>query len=289
MIILSNGHAFEYMASSGALGFDGYGWPWEQPWRWINVLDPKLFTSVTKTLTLPPMEGNLRWYNPLRCLRLVRGGVINAVKLSNPGTKWWCEKIGPTVDSSKISLIASIFGEPDELAIMAAMLDKFDLVGLEINDSCPNIETGFLPDTAKTIAGIKAVKANSRLPLILKISVAHDVALIAKEAGCLIEALSINSVPWPIAFPGRISPLENLGGGGVSGKIAQPFTWEMVKKIANSTAIPAIGPSAWDFEDLEKLRIIGAKAISFGSVFIRYPWRPTLYIRRETKNKLIKI
>ncbi len=36
MIKLKNGYILEFLAASGALGFDGRGWPWEQParWRW---------------------------------------------------------------------------------------------------------------------------------------------------------------------------------------------------------------------------------------------------------------
>lgn len=287
MIRFSNGHAFEYMTASGALGFDGKGWLWEQPWRWIGLLDPTLFTSVTKTLTFRPTEGNLRWYNPFRCLRLVRGGVVNAVGLSNPGIGWWCKRIGPSVDSAKIPLVASIFGELEELAEMARTLSGFDLVGLEINTSCPNTETCILQDTARIIASCKAVKSNSSLPIILKVSVAHDVSQIVREAGNLIEAISINSVPWAIAFPNRQSPLENLGGGGVSGKAAQQFTWDLVKQLTGLTTIPVIGPSVWDFDDLRKIRNLGAKAISFGSIFMCHPWRPTLYVRKELKQMRI--
>ena len=283
MIRLSNGHDFEYMTASGALGFDGKGWPWEQPWRWIGLLDPTLFTSVTKTLTLRPTEGNLRWYNPFRCLRLVRGGVVNAVGLSNPGIDWWCRKIGPSVNSTKIPLVASIFGEPEELAEMVRILNDFDLVGLEINASCPNTETCILQDTARVIASCEAIKTNSRLPLILKVSVTHDISQIVKEVENLVEAISINSVPWAVAFPKCRSPLEILGGGGVSGKVAQPFTWSLVKKLAELTTIPVIGPGVWDFDDLTKVRSLDAKAVSFGSVFMCYPWRPTLYVQKELK------
>lgn len=283
MIRLSNGHIFEYMTASGALGFDGKGWPWEQPWRWLGLLDPTLFTSVIKTLTLRPMEGNLRWYNPFRCVRLINNGVVNAVGLSNPGVNWWCKKIGPSVNSTKIPLVASIFGEPEELAEMARILNSFDLVGLEINISCPNTETGILQDTAKVIASCKAVKSNSSLPLILKMSVTHDVSRIVREAENLVEAISINSVPWAIAFPNRQSPLENLGGGGVSGKAAQQFTWDLVKQLTRLTTISIIGPSVWNFDDLSKIRNLGAKAISFGSIFMCHPWRPTLYVQKELK------
>ena len=289
MIRLSNGHDFEYMTASGALGFDGKGWPWEQPWRWIGLLDPTLFTSVTKTLTLRPTEGNLRWYNPFRCLRLVRGGVVNAVGLSNPGIDWWCRKIGPSVNSTKIPLVASIFGEPEELAEMVRILNDFDLVGLEINASCPNTETCILQDTARVIASCEAVKTNSRLPLILKVSVTHDISQIVKEVENLVEAISINSVPWAVAFLKCRSPLEILGGGGVSGKVAQPFTWSLVKKLAELTTIPVIGPSVWDFDDLEKVRSLGAKAVSFGSIFMCHPWRPTLYVLKERKLKQTRV
>ncbi len=285
MIRLSNGHVFEYMSASGALGFDGKGWPWEQPLRLVGLLKPSLFTSVIKTLTRESTRGNLRWYNPAKCVRPISGGVANAAGLTNPGVRWWCRKIGPKVDSKKIPLVGSIFGEPEELAEMARMLDDFDLVGLEINASCPNTGTDILRDTAKVIASCKIVKANSRLPLILKISVAHDAEQIVEGVGDSIEALSINSVPWEMAFPGDESPLVKLGGGGVSGKIAQPFTWGLVKKLAGLTSIPVIGPSVWDFSDLEKVRNLGARAISFGSIFLRYPWRPTLFVRKERRRK----
>lgn len=285
MIKFSNGHVFEYMTASGALGFEGKGWPWEQPLRYMGLLEPSLFTSVIKTLTLRPMRGNLKWYNPTRCLRLIPGGVMNAVGLANPGINWWCKKIGPLVDSTRISLVGSIFGEPEELAEMAKMLNDFDLVGLEINASCPNTEADILQNTTKVIASCEVVRGNSHLPLILKISVTHDAEQVVGRVEGLIEALSINSVPWAIAFPNRRSPLANLGGGGVSGKAAQPFTWRLVKKLAKLTHIPVIGPSVWDFNDLKKLRGIGAQAISFGSIFLRYPWRPTLFVRKEQKQK----
>jgi len=279
MIKFSNGHIFEYMTASGALGYDGKGWLWERPLKLFGLLEPEIFTSVTKTLTLHREKGN----NPLKSVKRIFGGFVNAMALRNPGSIWWCEKIGPSVDSNKIPLIVSIFGEPEELTEMVRMFDRFDLVGLEINASCPNTKTDILQNTARVIASCKAVKENSRLPLILKLSVSHDIEQIVKGVGNMVESFSINSVPWAVAFPNKKSPLANFGGGGVSGKAAQPFTWSLIEKLAKSTSIPVIGPSVWEFDDLGKVRNLGAKAISFGSIFLRYPWRPTLYIRREKK------
>lgn len=279
MIEFSNGHKFEYMTASGALGYDGEGWPWERPLKWIGVLEPSLFTSVVKTLTLQPLEGNLRKYNPSRCLRFISEGVLNAVGLTNPGIYWWCQNVGSMVDSSRIPLVVSILGEPAELAIMANMLSGFDIVGLEVNASCPNVEE---QDTEGVIAGCKAVKGKTSLSIILKISVDHDIEGIVQGTQNLVEAYSINSVPWKIAFPNQKSPLFKLGGGGVSGKAVQEFTWGLVEKLVSLTSVPVIGPSVWDFKDLKILREKGAQAISFGSIFLRYPWRPTSFIRKET-------
>jgi len=281
MIRLSNGHSFEYMSASGALGYDGLGWPWEQPWRWVGLLNPTLFTSVTKTLTLRPTIGNLCWYNPFRSIRLIRGGVVNAVGLSNPGLEWWMQTIGHRVDSTRVPLIVSIQGTPEELSFMAVALNRFDLVGLEINASCPNTGMIAWPETENVLTGLAAVKARTRFPVILKLSTRHDVQTIVPAVEAQIDAFSINSVPWEQAFPAEQSPLYKLGGGGVSGRAAQPFTWDLVQKLVSLTTVPVIAPSIWEYDDLARVRQLGAQAVSFGSVFLRYPWRPTLFVRRD--------
>ena len=279
MIKLSNGHTLEYMTASGALGFDGKGYLWEKPLSWIGLLDPTLFTSVAKTLTLWPEKGN----HPLKSLRGIPGGFVNAMALRNLGIDWWCKKIGPTVNSKKIPLIISIFGELEELGEISRIFNDFDLVGLEINDSCPNTKTDILQNTAKIISSCETVKKYSRFPIILKLSVNHDVEKIVKGVNGTVEAFSINSVPWKTIFPNHQSPLEKFGGGGVSGKIAQPFTWNLLKKLTELTDIPVIGSSVWNFNDIKKLRELGAKAISFGSIFLKNPCLPTKYVKRDKK------
>lgn len=292
MIELSNGHRFEYMAASGALAFDGKGWPWERPLKWLGAFDPFLFTCVIKTLTYNPRKGNLRWYNysPFGCIRFLQGGTVNAVGLTNPGIDWWCKKIGPMVKREHGALVGSIFSDAphaseavNELVRMTWMLGRFDLVGLEINASCPNAGHDMIQNAEHVVRCCKAVKEKSRFPIILKLSVMHDIRNIILGIEGVVEALSINSVSWIHIFPRRRSPLAHLGGGGVSGKAAQPFTWELVKRLVEITSIPVIGPSMWEFDDIRRLREMGAKAISFGSIFLRYPWRPTLFVRKDKK------
>ncbi|HEY4504003.1 MAG TPA: hypothetical protein VJJ28_02755 [Candidatus Paceibacterota bacterium] len=85
MITLANGHKFKYMVASGALAFDGKGWPWERPLVWLGLIKPELFTVVIKSLTRTSRVGNLRWWKPWTCVRLIPGGSVNKVGLTNPG------------------------------------------------------------------------------------------------------------------------------------------------------------------------------------------------------------
>lgn len=295
MIKLSNGHQLEFVAASGSLAFDGRGWPWEWPLRWAGLINPHLFTVITKTILLYPRRGNLRWFAPWRVLKFVSNegkainpilaltdpsriaGVLNAVDLTGPGFEHWIKKDLPTIQRLDYGAIVSITGTEKECVEMAKRLNGLgNIKGIEYDSSCPsNMETG--ETTIKTCLAIQEV---SRLPLLLKLSYAQPYLEIAKETEGIIEAISINTVPWRIVFPDRDSPLAEYGGGGVSGKIAQPFTWQMIAKLARETSVPVIGPSIWEYEDIQCLKMLGASAYHFGTIFLPYPWRPTKYVKR---------
>lgn len=287
MITLSNGHRFEYMAASGALAFDGRGWPWEWPLRWLGFLDPKLFTIVAKTVTSKPRRGNLRWYNPFGCVRLLQGGAVNAVGLTNPGIDWWLVVAAPRAKRFGYAMVGSITSDDvDELVEMGRRMNDAALVALEFNASCPNSNSELMKNPDLVIEACERLKAVTKFPLLLKLSVTHDYKKIARVTEGIVEAISINSVPWSVAFPMQRSPLANLGGGGVSGKIAQVWTWKMLEDLAGATRTPIIASSVWEYHDIEKLRSLGAAVVSFGSVFLRYPWRPTAFVRRDSGKSL---
>lgn len=112
----------------------------------------------------------------------------------------------------------------------------------------------------------------------------------------LIKDGAVNKV----AFPDKRSPLHRLekrvggGGGGVSGKPAQRFNWEAVDKLAEQGVLPVIGPSIMQYEDIGKMRRLGAKAYSFGAIHLPSypiwlkPWtiftnpcKPTQFVERK--------
>lgn len=306
MITLSNGYEFEYMAASGALSFDGDGWPHEKyllspisrlagyinpKWEFFN---PSLFAVVIKTLTRDKRKGNFHLYWPWGCIRpiFLNGrfvGIVNAVGLTNPGIDSFWQEIAPAIDYGNRAVIASIFSDDmdmAELLEMAHKLNMFEFVALEINVSCPNTKKGIFVRSKKIIEVCESLKNMSRFPLILKLSVVHRTQMneILPEIQGIIEAISINSIPWKIAFPDIKSPLEQFGGGAVSGKIAQSHTWAFIRQLVKSTDIPVIGCSVWDCLDMVVLKEMGAKAISFGSIFLRYPWcpwRPTRFVKKD--------
>lgn len=282
MIQLSNGHSFEFSVASGALAFDGRGWPWEWPLRWTGLIQPELFTVVAKSLTLHPRRGNLRWSHPWSCVRSLKNGSVNAIGLTNPGIDAWIEKIYPQIIKRPWSMVASIAGESlQENCEMAIKLRHCTaLKALEINASCPNSPGELQSNAATVIDTCKVIRQSVALPIFVKLSVTQDYLKIAKALEGVVEAISLNSVPWSVVFPDRVSPLAQFGGGGVSGKLAQRFTWKMIEELSKQTSIPVIGASVWDFEDIEKLFQLGAKAIAFGSIFLSHPCRPTAYVKR---------
>ena len=286
MIRLSNGHRLDYVVASGSLAFDGRGWPWERPLVRAGLIKPELFTVVLKTLTHRPRDGNLRWYRPWSCVRLVSGGTVNKVGLTNPGIDWWCRDVGPKLDYQRVATVASIFGDAAELVDMTRMLNRFDLVGLEVNPSCPNTGHALL-ETETVIRGVEAVRAATRHPVIVKVSAAQDYRAIARGLVGTAEAVALNSVPWELVFPQARSPLWRLeravggGGGGVSGRPAQPLNWRAVREIAAEGTLPVIAPSIMDYDDLEAVRALGAGAVSFGAIHLLTPWKPTAIVQRE--------
>jgi len=217
---------------------------------------------------------------------LIPGGSVNKIGLTNPGIEWWCKEIAPKIDFENVALIGSIFGNEQELVEMAEILNHFDLVGLEVNSSCPNTDHP-IQDAETVVSDVRAVKRVSRHPIIVKVSVAQNCLTIARGLDGVAEAISLNSVPWEITFPGKRSPLWRLekkvggGGGGVSGKSAQKYNWLAVRYLARQGVIPVIGPDIMEPENVGRIRNIGASAISFGAIHFRTPWSPTAIVRSE--------
>ncbi|MES2985588.1 MAG: hypothetical protein V4686_00500 [Patescibacteria group bacterium] len=284
MILLSNGHVLKYVVASGALAFDAKGWWWEQPLRWRRRIKPELFSVVIKTLTYEETKGNLKMWKPWDCVRLLKnGGVLNKIGLTNKGIEWWLKKIAPKINFHEQAVIVSISGSREHILIMIKQLNHLPIKAIEINGSCPNTVSG-VTDSGYVIETFKQAKVVSKHPLIVKVGVTQDYMAIAEGVRGYAEAIALNSVPWHVVNPDKKSPLAKLkgaGGGGVSGKPAQEFNWPAAKELAEKNYLPVICPSIMEYEDLEKVDELGAKAYSFGAVHVRTPSKPTSIVERH--------
>lgn len=294
MIRFSDDFEAEYFVPSGIVGPDGNGWLHHKILKRLGLWDSSLLVPVAKTVTLQPIIGNWNG-NPWHCIRpssyyrLRPSGTVNFIGLTNPGFDEWKKKIGSRINAGKIHPIVSILGTPDELAKMAGELNDFDLPALEINASCPNTnDCSVINNVTRVIESCQIVQEISDFPIILKVSVAHDVDRIIPKVEKYCKALAINSVPYPMVFPTKQSPLLHLGsgGGGVSGLDAQSYTWALVKKLKEMTSVPVIAPSVWIYEDIAWLRnLYKVDAFSFGALALLAPWLVTKYIRMDLRRK----
>ncbi len=289
MIKLSNNHIIDFIAASGSLGFDGQGYWWEQPLKLVGLLDTNLFTPITKTLTYLPRNSNCRF--KFNCVKFIKNGILNSMGLPNPGIDKWI------TDNQNFNGIVSIYpGNDYHVKLMLEKLNQLPFIkAIELNVSCsnvlPNNDYCFDFDGYEIEQIIKETSSVTTLPLILKLSVTHRIENLFKSPSLYkcIEAISINSVPWSVIYPDKKSPLEKYGKGALSGKIAQCFTWPFIKQIRSKTNIPIIGCSVWEYNDIQKLYDIGCSAIGFGSIFLRYPWRPTQFVRKQCKIENIRM
>jgi dihydroorotate dehydrogenase (NAD+) catalytic subunit len=256
---------------------------------------------VIKTLTRHPRQGNLRWWKPWTCVRLIPGGAVNKVGLTNKGVDWWCDEVAPKIDFEKVKVIGSIYGSQSELWYMTEKLNRFPLVANEINVSCPN-SGDKLQESQMIIQTAKKIKQISRHPLILKLSINQDYLKIAEELYGTVEAISFNSVPWETVFPYDKSPLWRLqkkvggGGGGVSGQPIQTLNWQALEELHAQHLIPVIASSIMCYEDIFVVKALGAQAVSFATAHLPShpvwlkPWtiftnpcRPTSWVKQMAK------
>jgi dihydroorotate dehydrogenase len=289
--------------SSGALGFFGDGYWYHTVGRPFG-LNYDGATFVSKTTTLNARLGNMplqkdqitpRQFLP-DCIKvkLLDGVVLNSVGLSGPGAEWlFCSRKWQEREDPFFISFMSIEKTPIErMAELKAFVEIFEKylhgfhapVGLEINFSCPNVGI----DPAELVEEVKEsliTAAHLRIPLIPNFGPDIDVNStleISKHPFC--DAISVanslkygklpDHVNWKKLW-GERSPLEHLGGGGLSGKPLFPIIHDWLKAALRlEIKKPLImGGGILNKEDAYFLLRLGAKAVKLGTVGMLRPWR----------------
>jgi dihydroorotate dehydrogenase (NAD+) catalytic subunit len=198
---------------------------------------------VSKTITLEPRQGNpppRLWETP--------AGMINSIGLPNKGLDGFLASDLPELAQLPVPLVVSVMGfGRDELARLVAAVGQRDEVSmLELNVSCPNVETGLImgADPTETALALERVRPETAKPLIVKLTPnATDPGAVAAAAESVgADAVSlVNTLKGMALHPATGEPW--LGGrtGGLSGPAIRAIALEQVAAVASRVQIPVIG------------------------------------------------
>ena len=291
----------DVLGASGVQGFFGEGYWFHAFWKYFG-LNFSGMTFVSKTATFCPRPGNmpLENYHPRdffpSCVyaKFWKGLVLNAVGLSNPGLSAllsageWQKRTKPFM----ISVASVAQSQKDRLEELRAMVDMLGFFkkdfkapfGLQINLSCPNTGHALSDLIAESEMALEIASALD-VPLMPKYSIASAptdvIARLNNNPHCDAICVS-NTVPfgwcwidWEEVWGSKVSPLESLGGGGLSGKNLCPFVCKWIKDLRGKGFAKPIngGGGILSCEDVNNYYQAGASSIFLGSVATLRPWR----------------
>ena len=235
----------------------------------------ELAAIVTKTVTPFAREGN-----PSPRIAEVSGGMINSIGLQNPGIDSFCEDVLPRVAELGRPIVVSIGGfSLGDYADLAEQLDgEAGVAALELNISCPNVETGCIAigsDVGETEAVVRGVRERTGLPVWAKLSPnVADIAAIARaaEAGGAAAVVCINTLRGLVLDRVTREPLLGGGTGGLSGPLLKPVALAAVAACSAAISIPVIGVGGISSaDDARDFLACGAVCVQVGSAAFGQP------------------
>ena len=229
---------------------------------------------MSKTVTLAPRQGN-----PPPRLWELPGGMINSIGLPNKGLAGYLAEDLPKLAALPAPLIVNVMGfSRDEVAeLVTAFAERDEVSALELNVSCPNVETGLVmgADPFEVGALLEHVRPLTSKPLIVKLTPnATDVAAVARAAEATgASALSlINTIRGMALHPRTGEPW--LGGttGGVSGPAVRAVALAQVRAVREAVELPLIGMGGVQSgRDARDLLLVGADLVAVGTESFRDP------------------
>lgn len=238
-----------------------------QPFFDISILG----AVTTKSYSLQPKKGN-----PSPRICETASGLLNSIGLQNDGINAFLDFHLGQMKEAGVSIILSIFGkDADEFKKVALkVLDiKSEILAVELNLSCPNVEAGgtsfcSIPEEVGKV--VDAVVSMLDIPVIAKLSPNHDniveAAATAKKAGA--AALSVvNTIIGMSVDHQTAKPLLGNITGGLSGPAIKPVALARVYSLSKEKILPIIGMGGVsDYKDVIEFLLVGASAVSLGTV-----------------------
>jgi dihydroorotate dehydrogenase (NAD+) catalytic subunit len=250
---------------SGCVGFG------EEYTRIEGFSNKDVGAVILKGTTVEPRMGNA----PHRVYE-TPSGMLNAIGLQNPGTRYVIDEILPYLPHEDTQFWANANGSTlDDYAEVAAMYDDSAVTAIEINISCPNVKEGgvhFGNDPCMAAKVVEVMRAQTSKPLITKLS--PNNADIAETARLCIEAgtdgLSVINtlVGMAVDVESRTPVIGNISGG-LSGPAIKPVAlWKIhqTRAVADQHNIPILGQGGLTTpKDALEFAITGATALGLGT------------------------
>lgn len=250
---------------SGCVGFG------EEYTRIEGFSNKDVGAVILKGTTLEPRMGNA----PHR-LYETPSGLLNAIGLQNPGTRYVIDEVLPNLPHHETQFWANANGSClEEYAEVAAMFDDSPVTAIEINISCPNVKEGgvhFGNDPTMAAKVVAAMRSQTSKPLITKLS--PNNADIAETARLCIEAgtdgLSvINTLVGMAVDVEQRKPVIGNVSGGLSGPCVKPVAlWKVyqTRSVAAKHGVPILGQGGLTTpKDALEFAITGATALGLGT------------------------
>ncbi len=229
---------------------------------------------VSKTVTLSPRQGN-----PPPRLWEVPAGLMNSIGLPNRGLDGYLAHDLPALARLPVPLIVNVMGftRGEVAELVSAFAGRDEVSALELNVSCPNVETGLVmgADPGEVAALLREVRPLTAKPLIVKLTPnASDVpavALAAEREGADAVSL-INTIRGMAMDPRTGEPW--LGGrtGGVSGPAIRAIALAQVHSVHAAVGIAVIAMGGvCRGEHARELIDAGASLVAVGTETFRDP------------------
>lgn len=286
MIKISDSKTLSRVIVSTAFGLDGKGiFPHTLRPEYNKLLKTVKETGttvITKSITRHPRKGNFIPHNPFTwkyIKKLPNDGMLNAYGITNPGIVK-CIKISNYPNNA--SVIPSLYPEFSkgeawaiyETRVAVGLLDEISVGAIELNFSCPNSKEAIDKNMSNSLNCVKELKKHFPwIFIIAKISIVHPYEFAQELERAGVDAIhSINTIPFEMVYPDKISPLAEVCGGGVSGKPIFWLAYDYNKELRKKVKIPLImGGGTINSDHVIKYFGIGADAVSICTVALRKP------------------
>lgn len=226
---------------------------------------------VTKSFSIEPNSG---YENPT--IVKIEGGVINSVGLASPGVDAKVEELKELETiRSKTPVIASIYGNSEDVFIEVAKKTQNHVDAFELNVSCPHAQCGYGsnigedPDLTYNI--VKSVKNEIKdVPIIVKLTPnvtdITEIAIASQKAGA--DGLTlINSVGPGLRLDYKTGrPILNNKFGGIAGPMIKPIALKCVYQTYDVVDIPIMGVGGiHTYKDALEFLYAGASLLQIGT------------------------